>query len=163
MWINKQAYAHLQELNHVAIRDLSQRLERAERQLIDREATIERFRNVATQARVEAAAAKAYSDGWRLQVNTLTATNAALLSKLLPDLDLKIPRVEHAPSVDPALDFEDMGDTAAGTHVGGRLRADGTEIPTDPTLVAGDANMFLDPEEAIEGVRGTVVRSAPGV
>lgn len=163
MWINKQAYVHLIELNQIAIRDLAQRLDRTERQAIDREATIERFRGEADRARVEAAAAKAYSDVWRLQVNTLTSQNAALLTRLVPGLNVVTPIVQHDPILVPAIDFDDMGDAAAAAYTGAPLRSDGTEIPADPGLVPGDTSMFLDPEEGLEGARGTVVTSQPGV
>lgn len=166
MWISKRVLALTSDLHRVNEQRLLEQVARLEKEVDRLQARYDATLRVGQQACVEASAAKAYSDSWRLQVNTLTNQNAALLAKLVPGLAISVPVVQHAPTVEPAMDFEDIGDRAAATHTGGPLPTADAEYKADPSMVAGHTNMFLDPNEQAEpldGMTGTVVKSQPGV
>lgn len=162
MWISRRVLELQNDLHRVNEQRLLEAVARLEAETERLNKRLSDNLTIFNTAIIEAAAAKAYSDGWRLQVNTLTHQNASLLARIVPGLDVVVPRVEHDPSIEPALDFEDMGDARAANHAGGPLPAQSIPAPADRELTAGFANMFLDPNENIEGLGGTVVRSQPG-
>jgi hypothetical protein len=117
MWIRKAAFEEWVRSVR-ALEEYSASLQRHSveqaRQLAEQGRELTVVRASEADARVKLAAANAYADSWRLQINELRQQNAALLAKLLPDLKISVPMVEHAPMTMPAgLDFDDMGDAAA--------------------------------------------------
>jgi hypothetical protein len=75
---------------------------------------LDRRFNAHVRAIESAAAAKAYTDMWRMRVTELTIERAELMKKIIPGLDLAVPIVQSTPVVTaPGLDFGDMGDAAA--------------------------------------------------
>lgn len=158
MWVNRRVLALTADLHRVNEQRLLEQVTKLEKEVDHLRSIGSTDRLLCRQAMVEAAAAKAYSDSWRLQVNILTNQNAALLTKLVPGLAISVPTVQHAATVEPALDLEDMGDAAAAGHTGGPLSKPDADFPAEASMVAGHTNMFLDPEESLDGARGTVVK-----
>lgn len=121
MWINRKAY----EQWVGQVRTLQAFTEgiaaSTQAQLAEKDAEITRLRDRLdarearhTESLRSAAAAKAYSDIWRVRVTELTIERAELLAKLVPGLNLAVPHIQQDPVVmPPGIDFEDMGDAAA--------------------------------------------------
>jgi hypothetical protein len=170
MWINKQAYKQWTEgvaremaLLKKVITDRDVRLAHLERQLQASAATLAAVRADKAKAdakladeRVEGAAAKAYSDLWRVRVNQLEAERTDLLSRVLENYRVPAPQiVTEAVMAGSGVDFDDLGDELAAKHgytdaapiageplpqstiVPSRSFDDGLERVDDPTLLSG--------------------------
>jgi hypothetical protein len=163
MWINKKQYdAHL-DLLHRTIRDLQERLTEANTARLLAVQRTERALEIKERAVTSAAAAKAYYDLARTQNNELKLERAALLARLLPGLTLAVATVRTGIVEPPGASLEDMGDAAASVFADAALMPEDPEAyrSADPDQIQG-AQIFADPEELLEGLGGTVVRSPVG-
>ncbi len=117
MWIPKITFETLRSAllrAQVEVANREQDIMNLDGRLLVAQEEQNRLRERLIQAEGAAKSHQAYADVWRLQVNQLTETNAALLTQLVPSLTLKVPKVERESSLMPSgLDFEDMGDAAA--------------------------------------------------
>jgi hypothetical protein len=134
MWIPKILWAQLTGQLTRAQADLANReqdLQNLDGRCALLQGTIDALRERLIKVESSAKSHQAYADVWRLQVNTLTETNAALLTQLIPTLTVKVPTVERAGVAIPSgLDFEDVGDAAA------LLMGLADEFPADPSVNA---------------------------
>jgi hypothetical protein len=64
----------------------------------------------------KAASAQALADVLRVEINSGKEKEAALLAKLVPGIEMAVPRIESEDPAGVRMQFEDMGDAAARVH-----------------------------------------------
>lgn len=169
MWVNKKQHVRELDLLHRTIRDLQGRYDIAIQRISELNTDLRIHRRLAYAADKTAAAAKAYYDVSRLAVNELKLERAALLVRLLPGLELKVPAVHNGAIIEPpGTTFEDMGDAAASVFAAANVIPEDPDQRPDPmtrdTIVG--QQIFTDPSELdardVSGSAGVVVRSRPG-
>lgn len=128
MWINSKAYrAWAQQVQdfkqHVtklfeAVNTMSSQLAEKDRQIQLLSTHVQSLLSIRNDMVKEHAASVTSAAIWRTRINELTIERAALLGRLIPGLELKVPIIQYTPSVEPpGASFDDMGD-AASMHMG---------------------------------------------
>jgi hypothetical protein len=131
--------------------DAANRAESLERQLQHRNETL-------VEAIANERAAQTRASMLQIENNALRLERAALLARLLPGLELKVPQVgrDRATVAPPGTDFEDMGDDAAAA---GFANADAIPLPNtaDAATMLQELIGAEEPDEA-DAAPGTVLR-----
>jgi hypothetical protein len=131
--------------------DIANRLEPLERQLQHRNETL-------VEAIAAARSAQTRASMLQIDNNALRLERAALLARLLPGLELKVPQIgrDRATVAPPGTDFEDMGDDAAAA---GFANADAIPLPNtaDAATMLQELIGAEEPDEA-DAAPGTVLR-----